>query len=48
MEEILKSLQGKSITKKSLFDFLSEINLDELSSTKSKNINIKDTFIKII
>jgi hypothetical protein len=37
MEEILKKLQGKSITKKSLFDFLSEINLEELSSDKPKN-----------
>ena len=34
MEEILKSLQGKSITKKSLFDFLSEINLEDISIAK--------------
>ena len=34
MEEILKSLQGKSITKKSLFDFLSDINLEKLSIAK--------------
>jgi hypothetical protein len=35
MEEILKSLQGKSMTKKSLFDFLSEINLEEFSKPKN-------------
>ena len=46
MEEILKSLQGKSMTKKSLFDFLSEINLEEISTDKPKNIIIyKDIVI---
>lgn len=30
MEEILKGLQGKSLTKKKLFDFLSDINLEDL------------------
>jgi len=33
MEEILKSLEGKNITKKSLFDFLSDINIENISST---------------
>jgi hypothetical protein len=30
MEEVLKGLQGKNLTKKKLFDFLSDINLEEL------------------
>jgi len=45
MEEILKSLQGKSMTKKSLFDFLSEINLDELSTDKPKNLIIYEDIV---
>jgi len=45
MEEILKSLQGKNMTKKSLFDFLSEINLDELSTDKPKNLIIYEDIV---
>ena len=30
MEEVLKGLEGKSLTKKKLFDFLADINLDSL------------------
>ena len=45
MEEILKSLQGKSMSKKSLFDFLSEINLEELSTDKSKNTIIYEDIV---
>ena len=45
MEELLKSLQGKSMTKKSLFDFLSEINLEELSKEKPKNTIIYDDIV---
>ena len=45
MEELLKSLQGKSITKKNLFDFLSEINLEELSKEKPKNTIIYDDIV---
>lgn len=36
MEEVLKGLEGKKLTKKKLFDFLADINLEELLS-KSKN-----------
>ena len=45
MEEILKSLQGKSMTKKSLFDFLSEINLEEISTEKPKNSIIYEDIV---
>ena len=45
MEELLKSLQGKSMTKKSLFDFLSEINLEELSKEKPKNTIVYDDIV---
>ena len=45
MEELLKSLQGKSITKKNLFDFLSEINLEELSKEKPKNTIIYEDIV---
>jgi len=45
MEELLKSLQGKSMTKKSLFDFLSEINLEELSKEKPKNTIIYEDIV---
>ena len=30
MEEVLKGLEGKSLTKKKLFDFLADLNLDSL------------------
>jgi hypothetical protein len=45
MEEILKGLQGKSMSKKSLFDFLSEINLEELSTDKPKNTIIYEDIV---
>ena len=31
MEELLKGLEGKTFTKKKLFDFLADINLDSIS-----------------
>jgi uncharacterized CHY-type Zn-finger protein len=34
MEEVLKGLQGKSLTKKKLFDFLADINLETISNKK--------------
>lgn len=37
MEEVLKGLQGKTLTKKQLFDFLSDINLEELCGVKISN-----------
>lgn len=37
MEEILKELQNKCLTKKTLFDFLSGINIEELSKNDEKN-----------
>jgi hypothetical protein len=37
MEEIIKSLEGKSMTKKSLFDFLSDVNIEDISSVKSNS-----------
>jgi len=37
MEEIIKSLEGKSMTKKSLFNFLSDVNIEDLSSVKSNS-----------
>jgi len=38
MEEIIKGLQGKSITKKKLFDILADINLEELYIKKSNEV----------
>ena len=38
MEEVLKGLQGKKLTKKKLFDFLADINLEELLSKSQKPI----------
>jgi hypothetical protein len=40
MEEVLKGLQGKTLTKKKLFDFLADINLEEL--TKKSKPTIKE------
>jgi len=37
MEEIIKSLEGKSMTKKSLCDFLSDVNIEDISSVKSNS-----------
>jgi hypothetical protein len=42
MEEVLKGLQGKSLTKKKLFDFLSDINLEDLCA-KKENITYIET-----
>jgi hypothetical protein len=38
MEEVLKGLQGKSLTKKKLFDFLADINLEEIYGKKENII----------
>jgi hypothetical protein len=54
MEEVLKGLQGKTLTKKKLFDFLADINLEDLLSGKvsnttqlpEKKVEIKKTEIK--
>ena len=45
MEELLKSLQGKSMTKKNIFDFLSEINLEELSKENPKNTIVYEDIV---
>jgi hypothetical protein len=37
MEEVLKGLQGKTLTKKTLFDFLASINLEELGDDDLSN-----------
>jgi hypothetical protein len=38
MEEVLKGLQGQTFTKKKLFDFLADINIEELIGKKSNII----------
>lgn len=38
MEEVLKGLQGKSLTKKKLFDFLADINIDDIYGKKENVI----------
>jgi len=38
MEGVLKELQGKSLTKKKLFDFLADINLEDLYGKKENII----------
>ncbi len=38
MEEVLKGLQGKTLTKKSFFDFLTDINLEDLYGKKEQSI----------
>jgi hypothetical protein len=38
MEEVLKGLQGKSLTKKKLFDFLAGVNLEEIYGKKENII----------
>ena len=45
MEEILKRLQGKSMTKKNLFNFLSEINIENFSSAKPINSSIYEDIV---
>jgi DNA-directed RNA polymerase subunit RPC12/RpoP len=42
MEEVLKGLQGKSMTKKKLFDFLADINLEDIYG-KKENIVYGET-----
>lgn len=39
MEEILKGLQGKSLTKKKLFDFLADINIEDLYGKKDGTVS---------
>jgi hypothetical protein len=38
MEEVLKGLKGKNLTKKKLFDFLADINLEEILGKSQKQI----------
>jgi hypothetical protein len=38
MEEVLKGLQGKTLTKKKLFDFLADINLESFITKKETAI----------
>ena len=38
MEEVLKGLEGKSLTKKKLFDFLADINIEDLYGKKNNVI----------
>jgi hypothetical protein len=45
MEEVLKGLKGKSLTKKKLFDFLSDINIEDLCS---KNTTIEEPKVSIV
>jgi hypothetical protein len=40
MEGVLKGLEGKTLTKKSLFDFLADIDLDELFGKKPLNTEL--------
>ena len=35
MEEVLKGLQGKPLTKKKFFDFLADINIEDLYGKKN-------------
>ena len=46
MEEILKVLQGKSLTKKKLFDFLADINIEDLDNKKDSIINELNTIVE--
>ena len=47
MEEVLKGLQGKPLTKKKFFDFLADINIEDLYGKKNNVIepNILDEII---
>jgi hypothetical protein len=40
MEEVLKGLEGKTLTKKKLFDFLADIDLEELCGNKPLNTKL--------
>lgn len=42
MEEVLKGLQGKSLTKKKLFDFLADINIEDIYG-KKENVVYSET-----
>ena len=41
MEELLKSLEGKTFTKKKLFDLLADINLDSIRIPVEEKVDIK-------
>jgi hypothetical protein len=43
MDEVLKGLQGKSLTKKKLFDFLADINLENLYGKKENVVSSVET-----
>ena len=43
MEEVLKGLEGKSLTKKKLFDFLADIDLDVLCGKKPLDTKLPKT-----
>jgi uncharacterized CHY-type Zn-finger protein len=40
MDGVLKGLQGKSLTKKKIFDFLADINLEELCGKKENVLHV--------
>lgn len=42
MEEILKELQGKNLTKKKIFDFLSDINFEKILDKTHIHIETKE------
>ena len=46
MEGVLKGLQGKKLSKKSIFDFLSELNLEELYG-KKENVTCVETTLAV-
>ena len=48
MEEVLKGLEGKSLTKKKLFDFLADINLDSLKIPVLHKVEKIDEKVKIV
>jgi stress-induced morphogen len=53
MEEVLKGLQGKSLTKKKLFDFLADINIEDIyakkeTSNKPNTVDVKPELQKKI
>ena len=46
MEEVLKGLQGKTLTKKKLFDFLADINLESFI-TKKETVTIEQSPVEV-
>ena len=46
MEEVLKGLEGKTLTKKKLFNFLADIDLEELCGNKPLNIKLPKSITK--